>query len=473
MNKFRLIQNGYRFFPILCVLFVIISFIITSYIDYLEYINYNLNVFDLGQTFSLAYQYSIPNFTNNASETRKLIYLLYVPIVKLFPSPFSIVIIENSLFSLTAFFLYLTSVNLGISRKRGFLIAFFFLFNYALLGPIFDPGHYQYLFSIFFILGFYLISKHHTILAVCFYFLSALTSDLALVTIIIFSLMWIISDIKFKSHPFFNYNDLNYPHRIRYAFFLLISTFIILSISIYYFGGMSSFILGGHVFLTSSLSVNTSGPTLFGDISSNLTLKMLFVVFMLLPYFLYIPFSKYSILLIPYFLLLFFSNFVYYGYFQFSYPSNIIILLFIIVIDVERKHSTHIKLKNISPINIKIKFGKKFKRKFIALVLIIIALNLMALPYSPVNESLPKAFLNSTDTPFYNNFNLIEQISHSQYDTYISSLISMIPLNTTVLVERNMPQLTNRVGWEDPGLYNGTPIIDYTLVDPYLGKEDS
>lgn len=448
-----------------------LGFFVLFYLNYVQYSNFGYNIWDLGQTFSLAYQFPIPNPYTNNSEIRKMIYLIFVPIVRLFPSPFSIIIFEDITISITAFVLFVTSVKLNISPKKALVIMTFYLFNYAFLGPIFDPGHYQYMFPFFFSFGFYFISRGRPILTTLFFTFASLASDLAAVTILIFGFLLFIETLSNQNNKFFlNFKISNYK-RILLSFLIMLVPLVIILLGIYFFGSLSSFILGGHV---NSLSGNLSvfgNSSVIKSIELNIFLKLTFTILILIPYLLFLPSSKYTLLLFPYFILLFLSSFIYYGWFEFSYPYNIGVILFIIVIDVEQNKGINNKERRIKYyLNknraLKNVFTNLKKNRFITFVIIVVLLNLLGLPYSPINQYMPNTLNDAPQFPIY-NFQLEERLTPSIYSSYISSMILLIPQNASVLVERNLPQLADRNGWQDPGLYEGKTIINYTLIDPY------
>ena len=459
-------------FGFAAIFIAITGFIFLLILNYIQYNNYAYNVWDLGQTFSLAYQFPIPNFSLNPSEVRKLIYLLYVPIVRVFPSPFTIIVTEDVIFFATTIVLYLISISLNISKKKGLLVILFYVFNYAFLGPIFDPGHYQYLFPFFFSLGYYFLSSKKPLLAMLFFSVSALASDLAAATIFLLGVLLILELLFNKRDRYIS--DLPFYKKATLSLGLVIITTSVILLGIYYFGGIVPFISGGHI-NPLGYSTATNGSTTFIEvIQSNLVLKVTFSLLILTPYLLYLPKSKYTILLTPYFLLLFLSSsFPYYGYFEFSYPYNISIILFIIILDVEKNEN----LRELRPMQkekkkIRIFSTKRFRilmrnHKFMFFLIAVVLINLISIPFSPINHLMPSWFNESPESPNYNNFNVKTQLTYSEYDVYISNMIKMIPMNASVLVERNFPQLTNREGWQDPGCYNGSGIINYTLVDPY------
>ena len=459
-------------FGFVAIFIAAIGFIYLLLLNYIQYNNYAYNVWDLGQTFSLAYQFPIPNFSINPSEERKLIYLLYVPIVRIFPSPFTVIVIEDITFFATTMVLYLISVSLNISKKKGLLIILFYVFNYAFLGPIFDPGHYQYLFPLFFSLGYYFLSRRKPLFAMLFFSLSALASDLAAATVFLLGFLLVMELL-------FNRNDryisgLTFYKKLTLGLGLLTITSTVILLGIYSFGGIVPFLFGGHINPIGYSTPTNGYATFIEAIQSNLILKVTFSLLILAPYLLYLPKSKYTVLIVPYFIILFLSSsFPYYGYFEFSYPYNIGAILFIIILDVEKNKSLEElepiekekrKIKILSITKFKI-FMHKYKFKFFLIVVVFI--NLISIPFSPINHLMPSWYNESPQSPNYNNFNLKDQLSYSEYDVYISSMIKMIPMNASVLVERNFPQLTNREGWQDPGYYNKNKTINYTLVDPY------
>lgn len=347
----------------------------------------------------------------------------------------------------------------------------FYLFNYAFLGPIFDPGHNQYMFPLFFSLGFYYITRGRPIFTILFFTLSSLSSDLAAITILFFGFLLFIEALFNQNNKFLVNFRINRFKRVLFSLLIMLVPLIIVLLGIYFFGSFSSFFVGGHITSSAANLSFFGNSSIINSIRSNIFLKLTFTILILIPYLLFLPSSKYTFLLLPYFILLFLSSFIYYGYFEFSYPYNIGAILFIILIDAEHNKmidNKEIKIKHYLNKNRTLKnvFIKMKKSRFFAFVIIVVFLNLLGLPYSPFNQYMPNTLNENPQFPMY-NFQLEARLTPSIYSSYIYSMIDLIPQNASVLVERNLPQLTDRAGWQDPGLCEGTKIINYTLIDPY------
>jgi hypothetical protein len=92
----------------------------------------------------------------------------------------------------------------------------------------------------------------------------------------------------------------------------------------------------------------------------------------------------------------------------------------------------------------------------------VVVLGFFILPYSPGN-----AWAGQYDSLPFHNVQLASLTTVTPYDQVLWQMAQRIPMNTSVLIEEDMPMLTNRATWYEPGSYFGEPV-QYALVDPSM-----
>ena len=433
-------------------------FIFWTYIEWKMYTAFNIGVWDLGVNFSLAYKYPIPNFFQNPSETRKLAYLMFVPIAHFWPNPFSLIIAENVLIAISGLYLYKLAKKFGMNHYLSVLLCGTYLFNYAFFGVNFDPIHYQALFPIFFVIGYYFRHVNQEGLGAFFIFLSALASSLSAITVLFY--------IVFIGMPTFKLLE----RRIKLVLFLkenvlLVFVFIIITAIIttsMFFFGTNGYLSGGHfVGQTANFSISTFFSKLF---LFNFRLKLIYLGIVLGPYIYYVTRSKISILLLPFLFLIFVTSFTPYYLLRYTYTYDLSVPLFLTIIN----QSGNINFTNVSAKGESLRkklrrfFSNKHTNIFLAFVSIVVLLDMVILPFAPLNSYSGNNFENS-----FWDYKLSSKMTMSQNDIYVHQMLDYIPMNASVLGESNMPQLSNRNLWYSPFTYSGDPTMKYIIVDPY------
>lgn len=409
---------------------------------------FQLHIWDVGVNFDL------PFLTSNGIfqlQPEKWDYLLFVPLMKISPSPFTLILAEDFLMALSGFFIFLVAKIKLKQNVPSLVISSTYLFSYIIFGAPYFPSHYQILFSAFFIISFYSFLRKKMVFFSIFIVLSAAASNLGAVTSLFFLFYLILRNIRLHDFPSISKSSIRI---FLYAnFFFLVDTFIVLCIllSTIFFFGSSQFLSGGHI--------NSSSGYLgliFG-FGINATLKILYLTLIILPFGPAIFKSKYSILLVPYLGLTLSSSFNNFFYLGFQYSFDIGVILFLIFID-NFSGTSLSKRVNVGYV----KSNKRLKKSLYWLVLVTVVLDIFILPFGPMNFSLgdnPNAPINAYD--------LQNAMSITPNDRALSNMISYIPLNASILIQENMPQLTNRQIWFEPGSYNGSYPIQYILTDPW------
>ncbi|MEM0134104.1 MAG: DUF2079 domain-containing protein [Thermoplasmatales archaeon] len=451
----RMISDGFIASLIIAALY----FSTWSYIDISQYFSFHLHIWDVGINFFLPYQTSLFHFTNSISfavspfQPQKLIYFIMVPFVYVFPTPLTVVLIEIFLFSISGFFIFLLARLVLNNSLEALILEFTYLFSYEFYGAAYFPSHYQNLFSVFFVIFFYFYVKGRKTFSSLFLTLSALCSLLGAITVLIFIAYVVGSPLMRKLWE----KDFGPLRKLFLTDLYLILPFaiviiILMTSSIYY--GLNSVVSGGHL----PTQVNSIAGIFYG-ITAAFQLKIFYFLLILLPFAFVLLRSKYVILLLPFLILLIFSPFTNYENLGTQYTFDIGTILLIIFIDSESKRgNNHHESKTVRKY-----FGKSVSRKIVGFLLIVMLINIILLPFGPLNVY---AGQNSHDLPFYNN-DLRTVLTITENDRNLSKLLALVPLQSSVLGQENMPQITNRALWFEPGMYNGSPLIEYVVADPY------
>lgn len=437
-------------------------FAMWTYIDYLQYMSLNLHIWDVGINFFLPYQTSQLHFNNwipFASEPfqpQKLDYFLLVPLVAAFPSPLTIVVAELFTMSIAGPFLFLVSRKILNDNIGAILLTLAYLFNYSLFGAAFFPSHYQTFFTPFFIIAIYFYITSKRLLFSVFILLSAMASLLGAITIILFMLLLTAEafTIPFRFNLVSNVrNVIRHWRKNLHIPILLLSTLMIL-VGAYLYYGSESFLSGAHL--------QSSGGLISGMYQGSIAgiqLKIVYLVLVLFPFGFVIFSSRYSFLLTPFFLLILSSAFDNYKYFAFQYTYVIGTILFLAYADGLRQKSIT-EVRRYKPGKVRL---SETRKRIVLLAIIVVILDIFILPYGPLNQYAGNF---QQGVPFWNYG--ISTLTHvTTNDIYVSKLINLIPIKSSALIQENMPQLTNRQMWFEPGMYNGTPYVEYVITDPY------
>ena len=457
----------------------LLFFIIWSYVLLQEFRSFNITIFDYGVAYNLLWResYGVTSLPSTVGylpyvDPRKLISFLLIPYLRFFPSVTDLLILQAFVLTIPAVVLYLITLKITSNRKIAFLIECMWLLYYPNSAAIDYPFHYQTIFPIFYVLGFFFLFKGRKVLSAISLSLSAFTSLLAPI-IIIFSVPVILSVnerfVKITSDPDKKFN--------QYHLILIIAlvSFSILALN-FIFEGTSFFV--SQAIPTGDQTANV--PIYFTLIEKFLHISGLpgiyYIIFLSLPLllslFLEWRFFLAGLPAIAYYLVGYSG-----GGLRFFYPmqysvllSPMVFLSFILIIDKVIGNRFYLQIcekKNIT------KFIKSFlsveNRKVasgILLSALIINISLFSVysPIGPLNQYL-NLYPNAAP-PSNGGYNLNGQINYSVYDANLMKLVNLVPNNASVLSQFNMPQFSNRFYFTYPGQYNPIQPIDYAINDP-------
>lgn len=430
------------------------------YIEWSMYSAFNLTIWDLGISFNYSYRWLLGQ---GALQPQALDTFLFVPIVALFPDSFALAASQTVLMGVGGLFVYLIAMEVLNDARKGLVLLGLYLFSYALFGGPFFPGHAEVLFPSFFPIAFYAYLRGHRAITAIFLVLSAAASDLSLVIVVVFWLveawppilrsLWkrqrLLPSLKALTNK---YAALTIGAGFALAIFLLVE--------IYY--GAAGVQAGAHLTGGSGTAGIAEGFT------SDLRLKILYFALLLLPFGTTLFRTKYVLLLAPYSALVIVSPFTHYADFAYQYTFDIGVLIFLAFIVGERSvrsRGTSPTSENPGQPKPTVPSRRRIlpPSRWVWLVSISIILGFVILPYAPLNQYAGAADENY---PFW-DYNLTGITHETAVDSALNRMASLVPMDTSVLIQENMPQLTNRFHWFEPGDYNGTPLVKYILTDPY------
>lgn len=234
-------------------------------------------------------------------------------------------------------------------------------------------------------------------------------------------------------------------HRKQFYFFIILFMFnIILFIStIILSGGISGLLSDARLTGASAQSAANIHQNFFSTYLLGLGSEKLPFFYEVFSPVLFIPLlTPYFLLLVPYFILIFTTNPVsassYFNILQ-QYPYLFAAFIFIGLIYFFDKEHTF-------------KVHSKFIKKLI--IIIIISSIISFLIYSPFSIS------------DFQNGSVNQNINVTPFDKELTHGLSLIPLNSSVFIQNDLPQLMNRENVYMPGYYNNQ-TVNYAVIIPF------
>ena len=428
---------------IIIIIAFILNSILYSYLSVMKYFAFNANVFDLGVSSEAIYNVFHGGLIATVADPKpifmnKLIYLLIAPFYYLYPHEWVLLIFQSIWLSFGIIPLYLIASNF-LSKNNSVLFSLSYLFYYPLYGAYFFDFHFMALFPTFFLISIYFLFKNKYKTSILFIFLSAITDLLAPVIIGLFSLAYLLM----------YYRKLN---RIKKEYFITIFSIslIIFIIANLYYG----------IDVTTGYTGTTVTPVL-SIYKDSLPAKILFIFRITFPL-LFLSFFGFEwfLLVIPFYLLFFISGNSFYGdTLLYQYPSLYASGIFL---------SALFGIKNIGNMKYikKLNFKKINTKKVLSVILI---LNIvLAIFFTPAGSSMVNQNSNTSIREMITGSNLYYNepncINYNINDKYLNDMIKLIPLHSSVLIQNNMPQLTQKYNWQLPADANNPK---YIITDPY------
>ncbi|MGC8609140.1 MAG: DUF2079 domain-containing protein [Thermoplasmata archaeon] len=421
--------------PIIAIMALIVLFTMAwSVIIIQKYYAFNATVFDLGVSSNLMYEVFhgsslIQQFQSKSIAMNKLIYIPMAIFYNIYPDPLGLEIFQAFWLSLGALPVYLIARKKTTYRYFPFFASLIYLLYFPLAGAYYFDFHFIAIFPTFFLFGFYFyLSGKLKISSVMMFF--AVISDF-LVPVIVF---------------FFSLYILMFERKTRksYPVILMVISSLSFLLTVSYFGIHYLIPFAGGI---------TSGTSTAGK---GVSYNILYYIFDLSFPFGFLQFlsPETMIISIPYFALIYFNHyFAYYSPTMYQYPAlaaPVIVISFIY---------GYTRLEKI--------LNKKYLRSIIRVVLVVsvIAFILFTPPgnYITNDNSPPLSYANS----IFSNYYALQNSQVMPYDHSLLRMVDMIPQGSSVLIQNNMPQLTNGYSWYLPANLDKNIYPEYIITDPY------
>ncbi len=427
----------------------------------LFYRTFSLHVWDVGANYVLTNLSSPPGlgYGHLTSDPQNLIYVFFIPLVKVFPDPLTLVIAQNILMAIGGYVLFCVALELWKRPALAALVEALYLFNYAFFGAPYFPSHYEILFSVMFPIAFYFYLRERHVAAAVFLVLAAMCSSLGavdsglFVAIVYGPRLYRAATRGVAEAGQFVRTHLPYV----VAFIATAAVFVYPFVTV----GAATTLSYGHF-------AGGASPNLIAGILYNFPTKLVYFLLLLAPFVPAIARTRYGILAIPYLLLVLVSGTNNYDQFAYQYTYTVGAILFIAFLvalapEIRPKPAVDpvpapAPTRELSPRRLW-RAARKHP-ELVQIVVIVAVAGVFILPYGPGNSVAgPYASL-----PFQ-DYHLSSLLDYTPYDAALWQMVDRIPANASVLLQENMPMLTTRPIWYEPGSYDGQPV-DYALADP-------
>ena len=401
-----------------------------TYISLSRYISLNAYIYDLGVSSIKLWLVYHTNWTLHTfflqlfyQGDQFVLFPLVIP-----GNNMLLLVFQTILLGVPAIFIYLISCEKLHDEVVSAVVALSYLIFFPLAGINWFDFHFQAFFIAFFIIGYYFSLKQKYVLALLLFFLSGMVRFPYAIFPFLLSFYEVMIFLYLRIRGIRKEYSANAV--LFYISLLILSTFLLI-------GGLVT------IYASSISNAIISNPNNI-SITADLHLKFLTIAIFLGP-FLFIPLlsRRFALLALPFFILVFFFN--KFGYYAFpyviilQYSSGIIPFIYLGFIE---------GLKNLDFSDTKLaKSGKKpifwrtfykrysvrkLQRKIAYLsVFIIVVLALFYEPYGPLNHY--------TGVDDY-NYEITKPLNLTQYEE-LTTIITMIPQNTSILVQDNLPQI--------------------------------
>ncbi|MCI4358732.1 MAG: DUF2079 domain-containing protein [Thermoplasmata archaeon] len=425
---------------------------------------FNLSIWDVGANYVLTNMSSPPglDYGHLKSAPQNLIYLAFTPLTRVFPNPMALVYAEDVLMGVGGIFIFLIAAEAWGSRPRALIVEGLYLFNYSLFGAAFYPNHYEVLFSVFFPIAYFLHLRNRPAAAAVFLTIAALTSSLGAIMAGLF--VGLLLGPRFVSE--LRGRGLGLRRFFADQRFAVTAGAAALAIFILPF-----VVQGPEITLSySHLAGNPSSPSLLGGLEQDVSAKVIGLLLLIIPFLPVIRRSRYVFLTLPYLPLALLSKADHYAQFSYQYLYIIGAVLFVSWIEALRFRYAAVPLPRTAPILLKrteprtrrwrLPDGIRREPELFQVGLFAVALGSVVLPYSPGN-----AFAGGYYSIPFRNYQIHNLVTITPLDQALWDMVQRVPENASVLIQENMPVLTNRAVWFEPGSYHGE-AVQFALTDP-------
>ena len=402
---------------------------------------YHATVFDLGVSSYLMWSVFHGHF---ALVPEKAIYLLIAPFYYLYPAQAALLVLQSFWIGLGSVPVYLMAKRI-IGQKGAVIASLGYLLYFPLAGIDWFDFHFMALFPTLFFTALYFRMAGKRIPSALFFVLSCTTDALAPVIVATAGCILTIDDhrIEHGKSPMFPRDN----ERISMRYDAAVAIFPVLFLS----GIVALFGAGT---LLKYIPFQLSLSSAVSAFSFDLLWKLLFLLIPVLPLSLFARKNPIFLLLsVPYDIFALFStdinNFTpyYYQYAALYAPGLVLAAL--------------LSLGKMKDLQI---FFSHSRKKFIVkpatlFITFIVVSGAFLLPYSPANAYMP--------APPGGNYLFLHNVLPNSVDEELTKMIALIPPNASVLMQNNMPQLTQRANFTIPGVYKGGYLPGYIVTDPH------
>jgi len=436
----------------------VIFALLLGYYNYLMVQSYNYTVFDLGLAYRLMYLFfhshiviwSGSDIVFSPIPYSKLIFVPLSLLLFLNHSIYMPLLIQISVISIGGYALF------GISKIKteSYAVAIsleimYFLYP-ATYGFMANGANYIGYLASFILIGYLLYLKKRYYFSSLFFLFAAISNTWGPLIVIVFIVSDLIANfglrqILISKHivkKICVYFKTNRTESL-FLLFVLLSSAAILAIIIFLEGGVSGALGDSRLASISTTSTTGAGPSLLNEYLNGFgNIKLPFLNNILYP-FLYVPATTiYFVPVLIYLLLIWSGNPNTTGSYEIlSQHYSYIFISFIFIGTVY--------------------FFKKIKQELNSRSLIKKILFIM------IMASLVSFALNS---PFsisnFQNGSVQKLSTVSQFDSELTHGLSLIPMNSTVFIQNDLPQLMNRANIYMPGYYNNE-TVDYAVIIPF------
>jgi uncharacterized membrane protein len=451
-------------YDLLALLLVVLFVVGWVAIDYAMEQSFNLHIWDVGANYVLTQMTAPPglDYGHLRFAPQNVIYLLFTPLVRALPDPMTLVYTEDVLMGLAGLFIYLIAAHVWQSRSRAVLVEGLFLFSFALFGAPFYPNHYEILLSVFFPAAYLLRLKDHDVGAAVCLILAAMTSSLGAVTSGLFVVLLLGPRLwgELRGHGLGVWNFLREQRWYVLAGLGAVAVFALP----FAVNGVGETLSYAH------LAGNPSSPNLGGGANTDLLEKIVYLGFLFLPFVFVIRRSRYVLLALPYVALVLVSGSNHYSEFDYQYTYMVGGVLFIAWIEALRFRYGSVPWPRPAPVRPTTALGRvhawrlperaRRNSELAQTTAIIVIVGFFALPFSPGN-----LLTGSQNWAPFHDYDFPSLVTVTAYDQAVTQMEERVPISASVLIQENMPEMTTRAVWYEPGSYNGEPV-QYALADP-------
>lgn len=441
------------------ILIPIVFFVVLSYYNILLYLSNYYTIFDLGLAYRTMYlfitthtfvNWPVPYALVTAKPYTKLIYVPLSLTLLIYRGPTTVLVDMIAAVSAGGYAIFRIFKIRTSSTNMGLMAQMMYFLYPATYGLMAHGGNFMIFFTPLLLLSFmyYLEEKHYK--SGVFALLSMLTFSFATIVVPLFYLITLIIDKRFIKKNLTNTEDpdnnvaLSVTSRLtKHKYYFLIVIFAVGLIVFVYEASLYSLVGLVNAARISTpgtgTAASTSGTSLFDTIFAVMPqMKWNFFFDMLYPL-VFIPLlTPYAFFILPFFLLVFYANFFPYYSVNQQYPSMVSVFIFVGLVHFFRRH-----------------FRKSFVKKMAPFLLITSIYSFAMLsPFSIGNFEQGNIAYYSHVTPL---------------DLELNKGLSLIPLNSSVFIQNDIPQLMDRATVYMPGYYENQSVEFAVIIPPNMG----